>query len=474
MAHLSHSPIPRIKRAVLGSLPKAATDATFARIAGMLAARPSKLVVLDDDPTGCQTMHDIDVLAEWSHETLVKAFTDTRLCFYILTNSRSLGSPEAAALTREIARALRRASEATQVAFTVVSRSDSTLRGHFKEETDALRESLGPPIDATLVIPAFFEGGRFTLNDTHYVAEGDDLVPAADTEFARDKTFGYAHSTLPEWIEEKTKGTTPARDVVCVSLGTLRSAGGGPRVRDILLGVPRGSYVVVNATEYSDLEVFVEGLLMAEAAGRTFLSRTAAGFVRVRSGTAPRPPLDPDAIAGKGPEGGLIVVGSYVAKSTAQLQSLQALATVVPIEMRADALAQPDQRLAEVERVATLAAQAMARGRHAVVFTSREPHSALGTVGELKAGAIVSEALVEVVRRIPLRPRFLVAKGGITSCEIATKALGMRAARVVGQAVPGVPVWKMGDETRFPGLNYVVWPGNVGGTDDLRALVSRL
>ena len=124
--------------------------------------------------------------------------------------------------------------------------------------------------------------------------------------------------------------------------------------------------------------------------------------------------------------------------------------------------------------MAAAAKAAMREGRHAVVFTSRGHETALGRAGDLKAGAIVSAALSGIVRALPARPRFLVAKGGITSSDVATGGLGMRRALVLGQAAPGVPVWKMGPETRFPGLNYVVWPGNVGGPGALRDFIATL
>jgi uncharacterized protein YgbK (DUF1537 family) len=113
----------------------------------------------------------------------------------------------------------------------------------------------------------------------------------------------------------------------------------------------------------------------------------------------------------------------------------------------------------------------MRTGRHAVVYTSRALVSALGSAGDLEPGEIVSDALVSVVRSIAVRPRFMIAKGGITSSDVATRALGMRRARVLGQAAAGVPVWELGAESRFPGIRLVVWPGNVGGPDSIRDLV---
>ena len=70
--------------------------------------------------------------------------------------------------------------------------------------------------------------------------------------------------------------------------------------------------------------------------------------------------------------------------------------------------------------------------------------------------------LVRLLAGLGVRPAFIVAKGGITSSDLATKALGAKKALVLGQIVPGVPVWKMDRTSRFPEINYVVFPGNVG------------
>lgn len=438
----------------------------------LVAASQTKLVVLDDDPTGSQTVHGVDVLADYSEKTLASALADPRPCFYVLTNTRSLPASEASALVGGVAASLSAAGAATGVDFAVASRSDSTLRGHFVEELTAIERGLGRPIDATIVVPAFFEGGRYTLDDIHYVADGERLVPAAETEFARDATFGYRHSRLPEWIEEKTQGRIPAAEVRSIDITTLRQAGGADTVRTRLLDLPKGAFVIVNAAAYCDLEVFVHGLLQAEAAGRHYLFRTAASFVRVRAGLLPHPLLRPSEVAAAGPAGGLVVVGSYIGRTTEQLEALLTVPGTVGIELVVDRLAKDESRLAEIRRVASLAAETIRSGRHAVVYTSRRHETALGRAGDLRTGRIVSDALVEVVRSLPVRPSVLLGKGGITSSDVATAGLGMRRARVLGQAAPGVPVWRMGPETRFPGLKYVVWPGNVGGPNALRDWLS--
>lgn len=458
-------------RTELDRLPPASSGEHFVEVLRLLDESRVKAVVLDDDPTGTQTVHGIDVLADWSVPALAEALAEPGPCFFVLTNTRSMPAMRASAVNREIAANLLEAASLAKREFVVVSRSDSTLRGHFAEELAALGEGLRRPIDGTIVVPAFFEGGRYTVGNIHYVAEGDQLVPAAETEYARDISFGYTRSDLKEWIEEKTGGGVHAADVATIDLAALRHPDAAEIVRSRLLGLPKGSYVVVNAAAYSDLEAFVHGLLLAEAGGKRYLFRTAASFVRVRSGLVPRPLLSPADFCTAGTAGGLIVAGSYTQRTTAQLESILTLPNAQGIEVSVDLLAETESRAREVRRAAKLALDAIRAGRHAVVYTSRSLVSALGSAGDLSAGGIVSDALVSIVKSIPDRPRFLIAKGGITSSDLATRALGMRRARVLGQAAPGVPVWELGVETRFPGMRFVVWPGNVGGPDSLRDLV---
>lgn len=225
------------------------------------------LVILDDDPTGTQTCHDIPVLCVWDRDTLSSTFQSTRAAgaggpggFFILTNSRALHPPEARSLVREICTNLVAAAD---VEFEVVLRSDSTLRGHFPLEPRAVEDVLGPR-DAWILAPFFLQGGRYTVDDVHYVAEGeDDLVPAARTQFARDATFGYTASDLREWVVEKSRGDIePSR---IKSLGLLDIRTGGPeRVGELLMGWEKGSVVVVNAAAEEDMDVVVLGLLEGE------------------------------------------------------------------------------------------------------------------------------------------------------------------------------------------------------------------
>jgi uncharacterized protein YgbK (DUF1537 family) len=435
----------------------------------------AKVVVLDDDPTGTQTVHGIPVLTEWSVATLEAELRDPAPCFYILTNSRAFPVARACEINREIGRNLSAAAARAGRKFTVVSRSDSTLRGHFPAETDALADSLGGGFDGTLIIPAFGAGGRYTVNDIHYVAEGDALTPAGETEFARDASFGYRSSNLRDWVEEKTAGRVVANSVVSISIDDLRR-GGADTVTARLKSIPRGGVAVVNVAGRGDLAVLTHALAATEQLGKRYLFRTAGDFVAAYSAIGPRALLTPDELrSGDTKVGGLIAAGSYVGKTSAQLESLFAgCPQLVRIEISVEQLLQPNGRAPEISRCINAVESNLTAGRSVALYTSRKLITGRDAQESLAIGEIVSSSLVEIVRSLRVRPRWFVAKGGITSSDLATKALGLRRALILGQALPGVPVWQAGPESKWPGLAYVVFPGNVGGPDAIRELVTSL
>jgi uncharacterized protein YgbK (DUF1537 family) len=439
--------------------------------AAVAAQREHKLVVIDDDPTGTQTVYDVPVLTSWETETLRVEFSGSDPCFYIITNSRSLPPEAARALTLALAGNLQ--SAAGTRPFTLVSRSDSTLRGHFPLETDALAEVLGP-FDATLLIPYFEDGGRYTVGDIHYVAEGDALIPAAETPFARDAAFGFRSSRLPDYVEEKSAGRVRAGDVLSIGLADLRQ-GGPDVVTSRLLALTRGSLAVINVAAPRDLDVFVVGVLRAEAQGRRFCFRTAAQFPAARLGLDRRATLTArDLVCGGASNaGGLIVVGSHVPMTTSQLEALAGDENLLQVELHVDQLLSARRRQI-LEHVSAVLTRALSTGRDALVFTSRRFIGG-NTPGEsLQVAQRISSALVELVERITIRPRYILAKGGITSSDVATRGLGVKRALVAGQLLTGVPVWRLGIESRFPNLPYIVFPGNVGGPTALADAVHKL
>jgi uncharacterized protein YgbK (DUF1537 family) len=458
---------------LLDTLPLEWPEDLLPKIQSQIKATGRKVVVLDDDPTGTQTVHNIPVLTEWPVELLTAELENNSPAFYLLTNSRALPLAGAKALNATIGRNLVQAAQQANRDFVVVSRSDSTLRGHFPGEVESLAEALEQTFHGWIVLPYFLEGGRYTVNDIHYVAEGEGLIPAGQTEFARDEAFGYQSSNLREWVAEKMDGRVLAQDVASISIDDIRR-GGPEQVTKKLTNLPQGSICVVNAAAYRDLEVFVSGLLTAEAQNRRFLYRTAASFVRVRAGLGSRPVLTRADLNLPEAGGGLIVVGSYVPKSTRQVQELLAVPELIAIEISVEALLEKNHRQSEIDRVAEQANEALQRNQDVMIYTGRKLISSSTAEGSLAIGQQVSEGLVAIVRSITTRPRYLLAKGGITSSDVATRGLGIKQAMVLGQILPGVPVWQAGNESRRPGLTYIVFPGNVGSREALAEVVAKL
>lgn len=428
---------------------------------------PATLVVLDDDPTGTQTVHDVPVLTEWSVEALRAELSRGGRCFFILTNSRALPREEACALNREIGSNLREAAERSGCAFRVISRSDSTLRGHFPAETDALAPALGGRFDATLLIPAFFEGGRTTAADVHYVGS----TPVAETEFARDARFGFRHSNLCQWVEEKTAGRIPAAAVVSFALEEVR--GSFSTLQDKLRALRGNAVAIVNARQPSDLDRFAEAVRAAEAAQKRFLFRTAASFVAAYARIAPRPLLQSSEIAPPGAGRGLLVVGSHVRKSSEQLQRWQEARMGSVVWLPAASLLSPEAPEA-IRGAAAKVDRALGEDKTIALATSREFMPGKSEADHAALARTISLGLVRAVAGLRTRPRWLIAKGGITASDVATQGLNVKRALVLGQALPGVPVWRLGPESRWPDLAYVVFPGNVGDPDSLATLTTML
>ncbi len=449
------------------ALPPEWPDATIPdQIRAQLAQTGEVVVSLDDDPTGVQTVHGIRALIAPTTAMITQEFQEANTLFAILINSRAGDADAATTINQQVAADLQAAARATGRRFSVISRSDSTLRGHYLAETIALSAVLGP-YDGVLLIPAFFEGGRITVDDIHFVREGDQFTPAALTEFARDRSFGYNASNLRQWVAEKTAGQTPAEAVASVSLDVIRQQGPAG-VAAILQQLHDGQPAVINAASERDLEVVALAVLQVEATGKRFLYRTAASWLRVRAGITPRAPLrGTDLPAHQGP--GLIVAGSYVGKTSEQIAALLDPGDLTHFQLPIAPLL--DERRPEFIAAAQRAISTTLNDGHtAVLYTAREHLATHGTHSGLAIGRAVSTALCEIVQGIAVtaRPGYLIAKGGITSHDLAAEGLGAQRVDVLGQLLPGVPLWQLGPETHLPDLLYVVFPGNVGGATALR------
>jgi uncharacterized protein YgbK (DUF1537 family) len=453
-----------------------------------------RVVFLDDDPTGTQTIADLPVLTSWTVDDLQWALQQPTTGFFVLTNTRSLSEVDAAERNRQVVDALHQAATVEEVPYVIASRSDSTLRGYFPLETDVLAEELasrGTIIDGVIVCPAYVEPGRVTVDSVHWARTGDGMIPVSHSEFAKDASFGYRNSDLRDWVEEKTAGQIPRDSVARITLTDIRT-GGPDRVLEILSGLRDGQPVVVDTAVDADQQVVVLALLRAEAAGKNFIYRIGPSFVRARSGQRPTPPADAERLrqisasqpAKTGDERqatkhGLIAVGSHVPLTTRQLDRLRAKGKIIELELNVPTLLDDAARAGHVDEIAGQAARLLQSNEgdsDIVIRTSRTLVTGTDAVDSLSIARTVSAALVGTVREIvsQIRPAFVLAKGGITSSDTATEGLGIRRAWCRGTMLPGiVSLWEP-VAGLAQGIPYIVFAGNVGDDDALAAVVETL
>lgn len=429
------------------------------------------IVVLDDDPTGSQTVHSCLLLTRWDPQTLKLGLQDRSPIRFILTNTRALPPAKAAEVTRSVCGALKEVMAelgCEQAIF--VSRSDSTLRGHYPLETDVMAAELGP-FDAHFLVPAFFEGGRITRNSVHYLRVGERWVPVHETEFARDAVFGYHHSYLPDYVQEKTQGRIRAEQVERLTLEQIRAD-----CLERLLSLEGNVCCVVDGETQADLDRFAQDVWAAIEQGKRFLFRSAASLLTALAQLPPQPVL-PEQMGRfvRSDRPGVVIVGSHVQKSSQQLARLLQEPETQGIEVEVRRLLDPDAEL--LPGILAQVHSAYEQGLTPVVYTSREELTFEKDAVEMRLafGQKVSRLLMGVVQGLPEGIGYLISKGGITSNDTLSVGLNLPAVRLLGQVYPGISmVITPADHPRFPNLPVVLFPGNVGEVDTLVLIHRRL
>lgn len=398
-----------------------------------------KMVVLDDDPTGIQTVHGCLLITQWDEESIRLGFSDSQPFFYILTNTRAMTRDEAARVTREAMEAVIKVNEDYGYRLIIVSRSDSCLRGHFPLETDVMRqclESHGYAVaDKTLFCPAFIEAGRVTIDGVHYLKEEDGhLIPVSETEFAHDNVFGYHTSVLTEYIKEK--GANP------------------------------DDYEIINAQSYDELQAVAQRISQGDRPSVSII-RSSSSLPKAISGIPDIPLLDKRILSPQANTPPLFVIGSHVQKTTRQLECLLQAEGTCGIEVDVQRIL--DDADALMLETIDVIKQVVDNYLTPVLYTSRQEIRLTDADQRQHLGQQVSDFLVACVRRLPFTPSYLVGKGGITSHDILTKGLGIKSARVLGQIVNSVPC--VMTPSGFP---YIIFPGNVGNENSLREVYMKL
>lgn len=431
-------------------------------------------IVLDDDPTGTQSVANLPVLTRWAQEDLQWAFDQKAPAIYVMTNSRSLAADDAERINKDVAEAALKVASEKGIKVSFVSRSDSTLRGHYPLEPEVLADSVEKQngrVDGVIVVPAFGDAGRITVGGVHYAgSERDGFIPVGESEFAKDATFGYQHSDLAEWIEEKTLGNTTKDQVIRISLDVLRQDLG--QVTSQLLEAKDRQSIIADIVTEEDLRQLSLAIIAAEAQGAHFIYRVGPPFMRARIGQEVPAPLDEQAvaqarIAPADTQGGLIVVGSHVPTTTRQLEALLAedSAQVVELDVRTVLSA---EREAYLEKTSAEVTELLSQG-NVVLHTSRELVTGNTADESLAIARQVSSSLIAVVNAVAhsVKPKFVIAKGGITSSDVASRGLEMTRATVIGPMQPGIiSLWQLGDGPAA-GVPYIVFAGNVGDDQSL-------
>jgi uncharacterized protein YgbK (DUF1537 family) len=440
----------------------------------------TKIIVLDDDPTGSQTVHSCLLLTQWDVQTLKIALTDdSSPLFFVLTNTRGMDATKASSTTRQVCHNIKialleheKTTAATNIKINpiLVSRSDSTLRGHYPIETNVISEELGP-FDAHFLVPAFFEGGRITRNATHYLKINDKEIPCHETEFAKDSVFGYSTAYLPDYVEEKTKGVTSADQVKCFTLDDVRGS-----CTSKLLELHDNVCCVVDCEQQSDLDNFCTQLKdVAASYGRKFLFRSGASLLTALAMLPPQPvPSEEMALYVSDHRPGAIIVGSHVKKTTEQVENLLKADSIEGISVDVEQIRRGEQIHLLPELIDKIQ-QIHTSGKHPLIYTSRMELAFDTQAERLQFGEQVSNFLMDIVRRLPSTTGFLISKGGITSNDVLSKGLQLRTSRVLGQILPGCSMVQCPcDHPQFPNMPVVIFPGNVGDENGLVETFRRL
>jgi uncharacterized protein YgbK (DUF1537 family) len=429
-----------------------------------------QIIVLDDDPTGSQTVHSCLLLTRWDVETLQIGLRDNSPIFFILTNTRAIAPTDADRITREVCHNLKIALELEQITdFLIVSRSDSTLRGHYPIETDAIADELGG-FDAHFLVPAFFEGGRFTRDSIHYLVVNDVPTPTHLTEFAQDSVFGYKHSYLPDYVEEKTQGKIKSNEVERFLLTDVRSG-----CLERLMQLKDNQCGVVDSENQVDMNCFARDILTAASNGKRFLFRSAASLLTALAQLPPQPIPDIEMSKYNHNGVGVVIIGSHVKKTTEQLEKLLELSSTAAIEIDVNLLLETENASALLTKILDEIRRVYNIGKTPVIFTSRRELEFKDIQTRLDFGQRVSKLLMDIVQGLPKDIGFLISKGGITSNDVLSIGLALPTARLLGQVLAGCSVIiTPANHPLFPNLPVVLFPGNVGNAEALATVYERL
>jgi len=435
-----------------------------------------KFVVIDDDPTGSQTVNDCLLLLKWDSSTLIKGFESKSNLFFILANTRSLSENNAKLIIEEICKNLKTviASQAFEEEIIFISRGDSTLRGHNFLEPSALNSCLGP-FDATFHIPAFIEGKRLTINGSHFV----DNIPIDQTIFAKDEIFGYETSNVKNLLFQKSKSQINIEDIQNLFLSDIEILNDEENnvVFKKLKNLKNNKHVIVDVENYSQLKKFSLAIKKLTQQ-KKFLFRTAASFISSISEKKSVSKIETffSNLRVRNKENsflpGLIIVGSFVELSTIQLKNLLEMRNCNPIELNVFEFFKitssdnnKKQRNLFKNKFLKEIRFSFEKGKTPVLFTSRK-FMPLEYSEQFNFYNSLASFIAELVADLKYEIGYLISKGGITTNVILSNGLNADYVYLEGQILTGISVvtYNLKNDTKLP---IVTHPGNIGTNDSL-------
>ncbi len=435
-----------------------------------------KIVVIDDDPTGSQTVHNCPLLFRWDKDVLVNAYRNKSPLLFLLANTRSMPPALAEGQIRTICYSLRKLFFAERVSLNdvfLISRGDSTLRGHGVLEPKIIEEELGP-FDATFHVPAFLEGGRTTVEGVHFL-HGE---PVHQSDFAKDQLFGYSTSHIPLWLEEKSNGSIKASSVFSVNILSLESAlnsqAGMNNLLNNLSRLSGNRSVVVDAKNSSHLEVFVRAVKMLQGSKR-FLFRSAASLLTAFADLPVNSYDLSDLISLRCIDQfnklkpGLVMVGSHVSLADAQLTRLLDEDECEGIELSVRELAGvlnddcSRLNLSDFEmHYFQKLNKVLDSSRTPVLYTSRGELVFSSIQERLNFGISLANSMGRLAAKMAPKLGYIISKGGITTQALLENGLKLSSVQLKGQLMPGLSIVSavLGEANlEFP---VVTFPGNLG------------
>ena len=427
-----------------------------------------KIIIIDDDPTGSQSVHDCLLLLNWNYQTLLEGLQSDSSLLFILANTRSLSENELEKRLKQICNNLYKVSleENLKDDLIFVSRGDSTLRGHNFLEPHLINEYLGP-FDATFHIPAYLEGNRVTLNGLHFV----DGVPAHKTSFAKDRIFGYETNDLKKLLFKKSKSKIKLKNIKnlnCIEEYSLIE------LKNFMEKLKNNTHVIVDIDEFSQLQKF-SAIVKKLIKNKKFLFRTAASFLKAISNTKnnKKDNFYYSQLRIKNSKNhflpGLIIIGSHTEISTKQFNKLVEINLFEAVELdvekffKVHLLNDNQTEILQFKRlILEKTRQIFKTSLIPVIFTSREVKVLDNNSAQMDFYNSLALFIAELVADLKYEIGYLISKGGITSNTILNSSFNVDYVYLEGQICNGISLVKAKLIDQNNSLPVITFPGNLG------------